>query len=640
MKSKRGQTTLVQENSLGDFIYSLIEKHDGAWLEQFRRFVQNKIAPLSGGVKTLSLFSGAGGLDIGFHDAGFEIVESIEIEDKFVQTLKANSGESKYFGKNFNPKSIDIRKYVPPKNLKVDFIIGGPPCQTFSAAGRRAEGVLGTTESRGTLFEEYVRLLKELQPKGFLFENVYGIAGAEKGGAWKKITESFSNAGYTVHFRILSASDYGVPQHRERMFIVGTKNIPYFFPRPTHGPDGLVGVPYFSANDAIQGLTKNEKKEENKINGRYGHLLNEIPPGLNYSFFTEKMGHPKPIFAWRSKFSDFLYKADPDSPIRTLKASGGQYTGPFHWDNRHFTIEELKRLQTFPDNYEIIGNHQTLLKQIGNSVPPQIARILAISILEQIFKVPLPFKIQRLKSNEGLEFRKRKNDLTELYNRRAKEAISRLKNVSNNSIINAQYYSSLNDNFSFKMVEQLESDFKVISKVSNSEWIIELEVKSTLHNPFEILITGEWTLPVKTIVLRSNNLTPKTFTGVWKALENEISRHGYKADLVQLNGYYQYEPQFRCKMKFGKDLDQKWKVVRNIVEGKGVRVTLASKQLYKLWEIDDSENILEIAIFLKTIGYEIRNNMTNPQIPKDNYIAPYHFPTLTPLSVQLTKALK
>ncbi len=99
--------------------------------------------------------------------------------------------------------------------------------------------------------------------------------------------------------------------------------------------------------------------EESKlgIGGRYGSLLDSIPPGLNYSFCTEEMGHPNPIFAWRSKFSDFLYKADPNMPVRTIKASGGAYTGPFHWDNRFFTYPEYKRLQTFPDDYEISGKN-------------------------------------------------------------------------------------------------------------------------------------------------------------------------------------------------------------------------------------------------------------------------------------------
>ena len=91
------------------------------------------------------------------------------------------------------------------------------------------------------------------------------------------------------------------------------------------------------------------------------------------------MGHPNPVFAWRSKFSDFLYKADPNSPVRTIKASGGAYTGPFHWDNRFFSYKEYKRLQTFPDDYEISGNKQTAVKQIGNSVPPQLARMMALA---------------------------------------------------------------------------------------------------------------------------------------------------------------------------------------------------------------------------------------------------------------------
>ena len=137
-------------------------------------------------IRTLSLFSGAGGLDIGFHDAGFEIIEQVEIEEKFVATLRANSGRGKYLSES-KVESIDIREFHPPDDLKVDFIIGGPPCQTFSAAGRRAAGVRGTSDQRGTLFEEYVRLLKQLKPAGFLFENVYGITGADDGKACRRL---------------------------------------------------------------------------------------------------------------------------------------------------------------------------------------------------------------------------------------------------------------------------------------------------------------------------------------------------------------------------------------------------------------------------------------------------------------------
>lgn len=167
-------------------------------------------------IRTLSLFSGAGGLDIGFHDVGFDIIESVEIENKFCQTLELNSGEGKRF-EHSKVNCIDIREFSAEHLGKIDFIIGGPPCQTFSAAGRRANGVLGTTDARGVLFREYVRLLQELSPIGFLFENVYGIIGAQGGEPWAEILKSFSDVGYKLFYRIVDAADYGVPQHRERL---------------------------------------------------------------------------------------------------------------------------------------------------------------------------------------------------------------------------------------------------------------------------------------------------------------------------------------------------------------------------------------------------------------------------------------
>jgi DNA (cytosine-5)-methyltransferase 1 len=195
------------------------------WPDQFGQRL-NKWANHSGfkKIRTISLFSGAGGLDIGFHDAGFDIVEMVEINSSYAETLKANTKPSGYFASG-EVKNIDIRDYQPAKSGwrsgSIDLIIGGPPCQTFSAGGRRAGGVAGTTEKRGVLFEEYVRLLKELRPKAFVFENVYGITGAESGSAWQRIQKAFASAGYTLFHRVLDTADYGVPQHRERMIIVG-----------------------------------------------------------------------------------------------------------------------------------------------------------------------------------------------------------------------------------------------------------------------------------------------------------------------------------------------------------------------------------------------------------------------------------
>ena len=215
---------------------------------------------------------------------------------------------------------MDICDFTGDNIGKVDFIIGGPPCQTFSAAGRRANGVSGTMDTRGVLFREYARLLNILSPKGFLFENVYGIIGAQGGRAWQEIREAFSNLGYRLYYRILDAADYGVPQHRERLIIVGLKEGIFKFPRPTHGPDSLDKTQHYTAAIAIKDVISRESDISNKLTGRYAKLLEDIPPGLNYSFYTEEMGHPNPIFAWRSKFSDFLYKADPDMPVRTIES--------------------------------------------------------------------------------------------------------------------------------------------------------------------------------------------------------------------------------------------------------------------------------------------------------------------------------
>lgn len=234
-----------------EILTALEVKRKPAWTDQFglslrKWLIKHGHSP----IKTLSLFSGGGGLDIAFHDSGFDIVQMVEIEARYIQTLEKNSLPGGWL-EDSKPICIDIKKFFPATDLKVDFIIGGPPCQTFSAAGRRAAGVAGTADARGMLFQEYVRLLKALDPKGFLFENVYGITGANGGEAWQEVRNAFKEAGYKIHIRILDAADYGVPQHRERLFIVGIKEGKYLFPYPTHGPDSLDQEPFYSAGEAV-----------------------------------------------------------------------------------------------------------------------------------------------------------------------------------------------------------------------------------------------------------------------------------------------------------------------------------------------------------------------------------------------------
>ena len=535
-----------------------------------------------------------------------------------------------------------MKEYKSDHLGRIDFIIGGPPCQTFSAAGRRANGVLGTTDARGVLFREYVRLLQELSPIGFLFENVYGIIGAQGGKPWEEILQSFSDVGYKLFYRIVDAADYGVPQHRERLIIVGLKEGEFKFPRPTHGPDSLDEEPFYNAETALEGLVLSEDESKSGIGGRYGTLLNDIPPGLNYSFYTEEMGHPNPVFAWRSKFSDFLYKADPSTPVRTIKASGGAYTGPFHWDNRFFALGEYKRLQTFPDDYEISGNKQTAVKQIGNSVPPQLARMMAIAIRQQIFKTVFPFELSVMDVSEKLTFRNRKRELTAIYKKKAEIAIKALKEHRTIRPNSHSYYCSMTDNFAFREVKKDIADYAI-----DVCWDESLKIDVTPINrdqstgKIQIVIVpvcANWSLTVSSVILTVYGGFSKDFTAAWKAFDHELIINSIKADIIQLNGYYQYIPKMKSSCTLPDEFPYR-EIVAKIVSGENVANIRTAQELSRDWNISEAL-LCDVAEFLRKIGYEIRNHNTNPQIDEDNWLIPYAFPTLTPQSVQLRKKVK
>ena len=338
-------------------------------------------------IRTLSLFTGAGGLDLGFHEAGFEVVGCLEIDTPSCETLKLNVG--KYVSPKTKLFNEDITA-IEPSALelgKIDFMIGGPPCQSFSAAGRRAGGVHGINDTRGSLFWYYCKYLKHFKPAGFLFENVKGILQANKSEDWNIIVKSFESVGYRLSYRVLDAADFGTPQHRERVILVGVRDDlshDFRFPAPTHGPGSKTGTDFISPAEALSDLF-DPNEEVPAYGGKYGHLLADIPPGRNYLYYTEKMGHPNPQFAWRSKFSGFLYKLPKDEPSKTIVAHQGRYDGPFHWNNRKLNTAELKRLQGFPDDYDFVNSKVETVRQIGNSVAPKMAKMLALAVKRQIF---------------------------------------------------------------------------------------------------------------------------------------------------------------------------------------------------------------------------------------------------------------
>ncbi|GAB4291360.1 MAG: hypothetical protein Fur0025_26500 [Oscillatoriaceae cyanobacterium] len=636
-----------------NILATLEVRQETVWPDNFGKSLRQclrrqGIAP----VKTLSLFSGGGGLDIAFHDSGFEIFQMVELEPKYIKTLQKNCQSGKWL-EGSKPICIDIRNYSPDANIKVDFIIGGPPCQTFSAAGRRAAGVAGITDQRGTLFQEYVRILKILQPQGFLFENVYGITGANGGQAWQEIQSAFRQVGYKIYFRVLDAADYGVPQHRERLFIVGVKQGIYLFPYPTHGLDSLDRQPYYSAAEAVAGADTSDV--EPGLGGRFGHLLADIPPGLNYSFYTKEMGYPNPIFSWRSKFSDFLYKADPHTPVRTIKAQGGQYTGPFSWENRRFSIAELKRLQTIPDDYEIAGNRQAIIEQIGNSVPPQLGRILALSILDQIIKAKLPFEMAYLPESKKLGFRQRKKELTKIYLQKAELAITELfqagkiqqhSYIDDTEEISGRFFSP--HNFSWTKEPDAADAVKIYLHYQlNSAWTITASHNENWEQPDQFFIDvypssgyDDWVLGTKSVKLCAKQLDPQIFTSLWKAFEEKLYELTGQADLVQLSGYYQYKARISGVMNFctGSKVSSFWRVVQCVTRCIATSTQLTAQEFAQHWDVKE-ENIFFYLQSLRAMGYEVRSHNTNPQIPRGEYLIPYGFPTLNPKSVQLHKTL-
>jgi len=657
-----------EQHSYFDTMLQLLNVQDdrAGWPDQFGdalySWARNTLATP---IRILSLFSGGGGLDVAFRDAGFHAIQMIELDARYVETLTVNAQAGQRFEGSL-PRCMDIRDFSPLENSPIDFIIGGPPCQTFSAAGRRASGVSGLDDPRGNLFREYVHILGQLKPRGFLFENVYGIIGAQGGKAWEEILHAFQSLGYTISYRILDTADYGVPQHRERLIIVGTREKPFQFPRPTHGPDSSDQRQYYIPGLAIQGVMDNKPKE---VGGRHGYLLKDIPPGLNYSFYTEEMGHPTPHFSWRSKFSDYLYKAAPDMPIRTLKAQGGQYTGPFHWENRAFSIDELKRLQTFPDSYLLVGGQLVATQQIGNSVPPHFARMLAIAVLEQVFDVRLPFKLDYLLPQEELNFRQRKASLTSVYRQRAQAAITKLysptspdaikkhalsKTTSSLDISRDESYTKYTAYLSPQFLWQVKGDsnsnhpwnvsFSVCETEECLRFCVENGIGSRAEPAIEVEVspTDRWGLVASRVFLVVQEPSLLMLTAAWKAFDYYLATRKIKADTVQLNGYYTYVPKIAIKVLRLECPDVEtaflWQALAHTLAGRGVRQLCTLSHISKLWELP-IEKTIEALMTLKTLGYEIRSEYTNGQIPKGYILIPYAFPTLKQNSVQLGKKL-
>jgi DNA (cytosine-5)-methyltransferase 1 len=357
----------------------------------------------------ISLYTGAGGLDLGLEAAGFQTRVSVEIDRDAVATLRANRSWSvidcDIHGEASSSASILARAGLGIG--EADLLVGGPPCQPFSKSGYWAQGdARRLADPRATTLEAYLRVLRDTQPRAFLLENVPGIAFSRKNEGLVLLEQTIASINaevgsrYSFHVGLLRAVEFGVPQDRERVFIVGARDGAGFtFPVPTHvAPAEHVDaqtdllpaataargkLPFLTAWDAIGDLEEDDNPEL-RVGGKWASLLPTIPEGKNYLHHTDR-GEGLPLFGWRRRYWTFLLKLSKRLPSWTLTADPGSAIGPFHWRNRRLSALEMMRLQTFPAGYRIKGTHRSAQRQLGNAVPSALAERLGLEIRRQLF---------------------------------------------------------------------------------------------------------------------------------------------------------------------------------------------------------------------------------------------------------------
>lgn len=348
-------------------------------------------------LSSISLFTGCGGLDFGFEAAGFDTRVAVEIDERCVATLKSN--------RKWPVIAKDIGLVATPELLAVaglevgdvDMLIGGPPCQPFSKAGFWATGSSKRLDDpRATTLDHYLRVLEEAKPRAFLLENVEGLGFRGKDEGLGRIRDALAainmriGTRYCANVAVLNAADFGVPQLRRRLFVIGARDgSDFFFPNPTHQQTsaGRPDLRWLTAWDAFWDLS-DQSKQELAVKGKWAALLPSIPEGQNYLWHTDR-GGGEPLFGWRRRFWSFLLKLAKNQPAWTLAAQPGPATGPFHWTGRRLSMREMARLQTFPDDVDILGSVADVQRQIGNAVPSLLAEVLARAVRSQILAAPL-----------------------------------------------------------------------------------------------------------------------------------------------------------------------------------------------------------------------------------------------------------
>lgn len=370
-------------------------------------------------LNALDLFAGAGGFSEGVNKAGINIVAAIEFDSQIANTYKYNHPNTQVILddiKNISAKTI--HNIFQSKELSCDIIFGGPPCQGFSMAGKRIRSNTAFLEDiRNYLFKEYIRMVEKLKPLVFVIENVPGILNYDNGSIKEEIYNTFENIGYKVDSRILCATDYGVPQSRNRAIFIGNRldiDPSKFFPTPTHNDDSYITVydaisdlPEISAGEGLEKTFYNKNVQlsnyQKQLVSSKGYVFNHEsskhkPKTLKILSMIEQgqtMKHLPKEYQTKSVHSGAYGRMEYNKPAYTLTTrlntpSVGRITHPTQ--DRTITPREAARIQSFPDDYRFLGDITSIGMQIGNAVPPILAQRIAeqiLSILNQIDNIEL-----------------------------------------------------------------------------------------------------------------------------------------------------------------------------------------------------------------------------------------------------------
>jgi len=348
----------------------------------------------------VSLFTGAGGLDLGLEMAGFHTVAAVDFDADCVTTLRENQANRVPIPGNGDRHFLagakllhtrvedllasDLRPDACFKNWVPDLLAGGPPCQPFSSAGKQR----GLDDPRGRLFDEFVRLADRLQPRLILFENVRGLVTADgptgdPGEALALVRDSFERIGYATTFALLNAADYGAPQRRVRLFMMGSRSSPLpSFPEPTHRDsqgNALVPPlqPWRTLRDFLEAQPHPDADEIVRPTPTLADLLEQVAPGSGLKSAgaretTRPGGH------WGYKQGTFI--ADLTKPARTVTAAATQDWVRWREGLRRLTLSECAGLQGFPDKWTFCGSKGSRFRQVGNAVPTVFGEVLGVEL--------------------------------------------------------------------------------------------------------------------------------------------------------------------------------------------------------------------------------------------------------------------